>query len=89
MSDYRMHIDIPLGMDQEKAIRLANEFISTLGSAQNEMGLFCGGHGLDPIQINYRLGHDDDRQKSNYLNMDAEGHVNNKKTRLTFKYDVI
>ena len=39
--------------------------------------------------MNYRLGHDNDRQKSNYLNMDEEGHVNNKKTRLTFKYDVI
>tara|TARA_R110000824_G_scaffold333843_2_gene520373 strand:+ start:556 stop:819 length:264 start_codon:yes stop_codon:yes gene_type:complete len=86
---YRMHIDIPLGIDQEKAIRLANEFIDTLGSANDEMGLFCGGHGLDPIQINYRLGHDDDRQKSNYLNMDAEGHVNNKKTRLTIKNHIV
>jgi hypothetical protein len=84
-----MHIDIPLGIDQEKAIRLANEFIDTLGSANDEMGLFCGGHGLDPIQINYRLGHDDDRQKSNYLNMDAEGHVNNKKTRLTIKNHIV
>jgi len=53
------------------------------------MGLFCGGHGLDPIQINYRLGHDDDRQKSNYLNMDAEGHVNNKKTRLTINNHIV
>ena len=86
---YRLHIDIPLGIDQEKAIRLANEFISTLNSANDEMGLFCGGHGLDPIQINYRLGHDDDRQKSNYLNMDAEGHVNNKKTRLTINNHIV
>jgi hypothetical protein len=84
-----MHIDIPLGIDQEKAIRLANEFIDTLGSANNEMGLFCGGHGLDPIQINYRLGRDDDRQKSNYLNMNAGGHVNNKKTRLTIKNHIV
>ena len=34
--------------------------------------------------MNYRLGNDNDRQKSNYLKKDAEGHVNNKKTRLTF-----
>jgi hypothetical protein len=36
------------------------------------------------IGMNYRLGNDEDRQKSNYLKKDEEGHVNNKKTRLTF-----
>ena len=85
MSNYRMHIDIPLGADEETAIRLAKEFIVTLEQAEDEMGLFCGGHGLDPIQINYRLGRDDDRQKSNYMMKNEEGHVNNKKCRLTFQ----
>ena len=36
------------------------------------------------FQMNYRLGHDEDRQKSNYLMKNEEGHVNNKKCRLTF-----
>jgi len=35
-------------------------------------------------QVNYRLGHDEDRQKSNYLNKTESGHVTNKKSRLTF-----
>ena len=87
MSKYRLHIDIPLGVDEERAIRLTKEFIDTLGSANGEMGLFCGGHELWPIQINYRLGHDDDRQKSNYMMKNEEGHVNNKKCRLTFEDD--
>jgi hypothetical protein len=33
-------------------------------------------------EINYRLGHDDDRQKSNYFLKDANGHVNNKKSKI-------
>jgi hypothetical protein len=36
--------------------------------------------GID--QINYRLGHDDDRQKSNYFITNATGHVNNKKSKI-------
>jgi hypothetical protein len=36
--------------------------------------------GID--QINYRLGHDDDRQKSNYFMTNATGHVNNKKSKI-------
>jgi hypothetical protein len=37
---------------------------------------------LEIDQINYRLGHDDDRQKSNYFMKDANGHVNNKKSKI-------
>ena len=33
-------------------------------------------------EINYRLGHDDDRQKSNYLIKTESGHVANKKSRV-------
>ena len=32
--------------------------------------------------INFRLGHDDDRQKSNYLIKNENGHVANKKSRI-------
>ena len=33
-------------------------------------------------EINYRLGHDDDRQKSNYFIKNENGHVNNKKSKM-------
>ena len=65
---YRLHIDIPLGSDEEEAIK------------QAKLKTIVGG----VEQVNYRLGHDEDRQKSNYLNKTENGHVTNKKTRLTF-----
>jgi hypothetical protein len=42
-------------------------------------------------EINYRLGHDDDRQKSNYFMKNENGHVNNKKCKihLTKNEDVV
>jgi hypothetical protein len=39
-------------------------------------------------QINYRVGHDEDRQKSNYLIKTPSGHVNNKKSRILFSEDL-
>jgi hypothetical protein len=33
-------------------------------------------------EVNYRLGHDEDRQKSNYLLKTPSGHVVNKKSRI-------
>ena len=81
MSQYRLHIDIPLGQDEDTAIEDAKFFVETLTMAQNEMNIqFLSQN----FQMNYRLGHDDDRQKSNYLMKNEEGHVNNKKCRLTF-----
>ena len=81
MSQYRLHIDIPLGQDEDTAIEDAKFFVETLTMAQNELNIqFLSQN----FQMNYRLGHDDDRQKSNYLMKNEEGHVNNKKCRLTF-----
>ena len=80
MSQYRLHIDIPLGGDEEKASYKANlliqEFLklnqSTAPNLINEK------YGID--KVSYRLGHDEDRQKSNYLDKNENGHVSNKKT---------
>jgi len=80
MSEYRLHIDIPLGTDENEAIRIANHMISSIAvhvGQRSRIEQSVNG-------MNYRLGHDDDRQKSNYFNKNEEGHVNNKKTRLTF-----
>ena len=77
---YRLHIDIPLGGNEEEAIQIASQMASTISThVRNRAKIDSCVEGM-----NYRLGHDDDRQKSNYLMKNEEGHVNNKKIRLTF-----
>ena len=68
---YRLHIDIPLGHDEEEAIELSKKLVSEGFKLPAEVKT-----------INYRLGHDEDRQKSNYLIKNENGHVSNKKTRI-------
>ena len=80
---YRLHIDIPLGSDEEKVIEQVKAFMLwhfADADAQVKIKSLMG----DVDQVNYRLGHDEDRQKSNYLNKTESGHVTNKKSRLTF-----
>ena len=72
---YRLHIDIPLAMSEEEAAKASMEIISLLNIH----------HRLDKLgvsQINFRLGHDEDRQKSNYLEKTESGHVTNKKSKI-------
>jgi len=81
---YRMHIDIPLGHDEEEAIKVAKQIAHWHFSdvdAQLKIKNLSNGK----IQkVNYRLGHDEDRQKSNYLDKNENGHVSNKKTQINF-----
>lgn len=74
MSQFRLHIDIPLGADQESAIQQSKELI------ENLKNLF--GHSPTVLDVSYRLGNDDDRQKSNYLDKNENGHVSTKKCKL-------
>ena len=77
---YRLHIDIPIDTNEEEAIYIAEAMISTISQhvrLRSQINAQITG-------MNYRLGHDEDRQKSNYLLKDENGHVNNKKIRLTF-----
>ena len=53
---FRLHIDIPLPFSEEKAKKVSLVIIEMFDLAK--ISFF----GLD--HINYRLGHDDDRQKS-------------------------
>ena len=80
MSEYRLHIDIPLGTDEEEAMTIASHLITSIAIHVGDRAKM----GENITGLNYRLGHDDDRQKSNYFTKNEEGHVNNKKTRLTF-----
>lgn len=78
MSDsngYRLHIDIPLGVDEDRAVACAEELMSSFTSKRGWPDLET----TSPLQVNYRLGHDLDRQKSNYLMLNENGHVSNKK----------
>ena len=78
---YRLHIDIPINGDEAQALEVAREIIR-----------FCYDNGISEKrmrelgleQINYRLGHDEDRQKSNYFMKTPSGHVNNKKSKIVY-----
>ena len=74
---YRLHIDIPLMVTEEQAIQLTHKLIRMLDipTVMNDLGV---------EEICYRLGHDDDRQKSNYLDKNTNGHVSSKKIKISY-----
>jgi hypothetical protein len=73
---FRLHIDFPLRLDELTCIDATNKLTNFL--EQNKEHLIAMGF----TDINYRLGHDDDRQKSNYMIKNENGHVANKKSRI-------
>ena len=77
--EYRLHIDIPLGSDEEEAIKNTESIMRIFRSSRNSDLMWST---LNVSQVNYRLGHDEDRQKSNYLEKNENGHVSNRKTRI-------
>jgi hypothetical protein len=72
---FRLFIDIPLSMTEKEAVKVSQKIMSLVNVQHilNECGV---------EQINYRLGHDEDRQKSNYLEKTESGHVTNKKSKI-------
>lgn len=79
MSQYRLHIDIPFDCSEEEAIEISERLMNWLflsESAKSDI------QNLGVNQVNYRLGHDDDRQRSNYLMKNENGHVSNKKCKV-------
>ena len=89
---YRLHIDIPLGEDEMIAYTNAETIMklfrppTTNSSGDPRVsgnGAFWWREIGNNVEVNYRLGHDEDRQKSNYLDKNENGHVSNKKTRIT------
>lgn len=75
---FRLHIDIPLNTDETTAAALSESIVaqlsSNMSSSLREQGV---------TEVNYRLGNDEDRQKSNYLIKTESGHVANKKSRVS------
>ena len=78
---YRLHIDVPINGDEAEALRVANEIIRFCLDNHQSIKVMKE-LGID--QANYRLAHDDDRQKSNYFIKTASGHVNNKKSKIVY-----
>lgn len=71
--EYRVHIDIAAGNDLDGAIALTKNIINDISN-----GLSIGNSGIKRFQI--RLGNDEDRQRSNYLDINCNGHCSTKKT---------
>jgi hypothetical protein len=82
---YRLHIDIPLNMTEEQAIIASQQILGLLAEEETD-ALILNAIGVE--EINYRLGHDDDRQKSNYFTKNENGHVNNKKSKIVVPKDL-
>ena len=79
MSGFRLHIDIPLPMSEDDALRATEDVIGILSAHST---LLEGLRSRGVPQIGYRLGHDEDRQRSNYLVKTPSGHVTNKKCKI-------
>lgn len=73
---FRLHMDFPLTTDENGSLASVTALINFLETHKQE--LIDMGFG----DINYRLGHDQDRQKSNYMIKNENGHVANKKSRI-------
>jgi hypothetical protein len=70
MNQFRLHIDVPLGSDMFAARVAGQKFLDALAGLAKDH------------EVQYRLGHDTDRQKSNYYQINENGHCSNKKSRL-------
>jgi hypothetical protein len=73
---FRLHMDFPLTTDENGSVASVAVLINFLQNHKQEL------IDMGFTDINYRLGHDDDRQKSNYLIKNQNGHVANKKSRI-------
>ena len=81
---YRLHVDIPLGHDEDTAKQVAEQIVHWVfrdGDAQERIQRLALDK-FDIQEINCRLGNDEDRQKSNYLDVNENGHTTNKKIRI-------
>ena len=77
---YRLFIDIPIAAaNTEEAVQRAQHLVNALLLSDDAT---VDLRAVNIEQINYRLGHDDDRQKSNYFIKTTSGHVANKKSRI-------
>jgi hypothetical protein len=66
-------------MTEEDALMASQQILGILADVDTDAILL---NAIGVEEINYRLGHDEDRQKSNYFQKDSNVHVNNKKSKI-------
>jgi len=77
---FRLHIDIPLGENEVTAKTLTMVIVQALRVRLSNFNTSDRKGELPDIKkLQYRLSHDDDRAKRNYLVKDENGHVSTKK----------
>ena len=79
MTEFRLHIDIPLGNEEAGAIYISNLLLQEFFKLNHSSCSNIIGEKYGIQKINYRLGHDEDRQRFNYLDKNKNGHVSNRK----------
>jgi len=82
---FRLHIDIPLSNDEEKATKFSQAImdmlpgkIRSLQSGMTDVAKIA----REVTKVQFRLANDEDRSIRNYLIKDSEGHVSTKKTKV-------
>jgi hypothetical protein len=80
---YRLFIDYPINASStEEAVVIANKILSQIITSVEAKSIAASA-GVE--QLNYRLGHDEDRQNRNYFVITDSGHASTKKTRVSLE----
>ena len=79
---FRLHIDIQIPGSEAEALKISDDILRFAFDNMQSRNLL---EMLNIENVNYRLGNDYDRQKSNYYTKNANGHVNNKKSKIVIK----
>ena len=79
---FRLHIDIQIPGSEAEALKISDDILRFAFDNMQSRNLL---EMLNIENVNYRLGNDYDRQKSNYFTKNANGHVNNKKSKIVIK----
>ena len=90
---FRLHIDIEIPENkigvgpcsEQDAIETSKKIINYLIDNYHSAKVL---RGLNIQNVNYRLGHDMDKQKSNYFKKNANGHVDNKKSKIVISPEI-
>ena len=77
---YRLFIDFPISASStEDAVIIAKKICEFVVESEQLREMLTG---IGVEQINYRLGHDEDRQNRNYFVITDSGHASTKKTKV-------
>ena len=86
MNQFRLYIDIPLGDDPSEAIANAKSIMRWhFNDKEAREKIQRLTYDRTPLtEINYRLGHDEDLQRSNYLKINDKNETSIEKSKISF-----